>query len=62
MKRDIFNECPKQINFAGTYSNELFEQLAGYEEIPYPDIESEDEILIVTYLSSSFEDESDRST
>jgi len=53
------NECPKQVNFAGIYSNELFEQLAGYEEIPYSDIDSRDEILVLSYLSSSSDDESD---
>ena len=28
------NECPKQINFGGINTHELFEQFAGYEEIP----------------------------
>ena len=50
---------PKQLNFVGTYSNKLFEQLAGYEEVSYSDIDSEDEILVFTYLSSSDDNESD---
>jgi len=37
---------------------ELFEQISGYEEIQYSEIESEDEILVLTYLSSTSEDES----
>jgi len=53
------NECPKQLNFAGTYTNELFEQIAGYEAVLYSDINSEDEIIVFTYLSSSDKDESD---
>ena len=41
--------CPKQLNFIGTYSDELFDQLAGYEEVSYPDIDLEDEIAAVSY-------------
>ena len=53
------NECPKQLNFAGTYANELFEQIAGYDEVSYSNINSEDERIVFTYLSSSDKDESD---
>ena len=52
---------PRQINFVGTYSNELFEQITGYEEVSPTDIESSDEIIVLTYLSSS-EDESEDGT
>ena len=52
---------PKQINFAGISSNELYEEIVGYEEVPYSDIEPEDEILVLTYLSSSSEDGSNES-
>jgi len=58
-KGHFANECPKQINFAGICSNELFEQISGYEEIHYSEIEFEDEILVLTYLSSTSEDESE---
>ena len=57
-KGHFANECTKQINFAGVYSNQLFEQIAWYEEVPFSDIESKDEILVLTYLSSSSDDES----
>ena len=57
-KGHFTNECPKQINFAGIHIHEIFEQFAGYEEIPWTDIESEDDILVLTYLSSSDSNES----
>jgi len=57
-KGHLANECPKQINFAGIHTYELFEQFAGYEEIPCTDIESDNDILVLTYLSSSDSDES----
>ena len=60
-KGHFANECPKQLNFARIYSNELFEQIAGYDEISYFEIESEDEILVLTYLSSSDDGNSDSS-
>ena len=47
------NECPQQLNFAGIYSNELFMQIADFEEIAYSEISSEDDILVLSYLSSS---------
>ena len=56
------NECPNQLNFAGMYSNELFEQIEGYEEVSLTDIESEDEIFVFAYLSSSEDNESDNWT
>jgi len=49
------------MDFTGTYSNKLFEQIAGYKEVSLKDIESLDEIVVLTYLSS-FEDESDNGT
>ena len=52
------NECPKHINFAGVQTHELFEQFAGYKEIPWTDIEYDDDILVLTYLSSSNRNES----
>ena len=57
-KGHFANECPKQINLAGVHTHELFEQFAGYAEIPWTDTESEDDILVLTYLSSSSSDES----
>ena len=57
-KGHFANECLKQINFVGSHTHELFEQFAGYKEIPWTDIESEYDILVLTYLSSSESDES----
>jgi len=57
-KGHFANGCPKQINFAGIHTCEIFEQFAGYEEIPWTDVESEDDILVLTYLSSSDSNES----
>jgi len=52
------NEFPKQTNFAGIQTHELFEQFAGYEEVSWTDIESDDDVLVLTYLSSSDSNES----
>ena len=49
------NECPKQLNFAATYTYELFEQIAGYEEVSYSNINPDGKIIVFTYLSSSDE-------
>ena len=57
-KGHFANECPKQINFAGVHTHELFKQFAGYTEVLWTDIESEHDILVRTYLSSSSSDES----
>jgi len=57
-KGHFANECPKQINFAGVHTHELYEPFGGYAEVPWTDIESEDDILVLTYLSSSSSDES----
>ena len=57
-KGHFANKCPKQINFAGLHTHEIFEQFARYEKIPWTDIQSEDDILVLTYLSSSDSDES----
>ena len=51
----------KTNKFCRTYSNELFEQIAGCEEVSLTAIESLDEIIAITYLRSS-EDESDDET
>jgi len=57
-KEHFANECPKQINFAGIQTHELFEQFAGYEEVPWTDIEYDDDVLVLTYLSSLDNNES----